>query len=132
MKAPLLGRDGFALVEVVVSLTILAVVLLPLVGLSYQVASRSVRSSVEMHTAGVMTAKVGRLSVLPFDSLPSASGCDSVTVQPFPHRSCVVVTDLATDVRRVALVIEPTLAMVSADTIILRRTKPATFNPFGL
>lgn len=32
MKAPRLGRDRFALVEAVVALTILAVVLLPLVG----------------------------------------------------------------------------------------------------
>ncbi len=52
MKAPRLGRDGFVLVEAIVALTILAVVLLPVAGMSYQVARRSVRSTLEMHRAG--------------------------------------------------------------------------------
>ena len=131
MKAPRLGRDGFVLVEAVIALTILVVVLLPLAGMSYQVASRSLRSTQEMYRAGVMTRQAGRLAVLPFDSLPSASGCDSVMAKPFPHRSCVVVTDLATDDRRVAVVVEPTLAIARADTLVLRRTRPPAANPFG-
>ncbi len=131
MKAPRLGRDGFVLVEAIVALTILAVVLLPVAGMSCQVARRSVRSTLEMHRAGVMTREAGRLTVLPFDSLPSAGGCDSVMAQPFPHRSCVVVTDLATDDRRVTVVVEATLPIVRADTLILRRTRPAVANPFS-
>ena len=129
MKAPGRGRDGFVLVEAIVALTILAVVLLPVAGMSYQVASRSVRSTVEMHRAGVMTREAGRLTVLPFDLLPSAGGCDSVMAPPFPHRSCVVVTDLGTDDRRVTVVVEPTLPIVQADTWIVRRTKAPVANP---
>ena len=130
MKAPRLGRDGFSLVEAIVALTILAVVLVPLAGMSYQVASQSVRSTLEMHRAGVMTQEGGRLTVLPFDSLPSAAGCDTVMTQPLPHRSCVVVTDLSIDDRRVSVVVEPTSPIVRADTLVLRRTRPGA-NPFG-
>ena len=131
MKTTPLKQDGFVLVEAVVALTLLAVVLLPLAGMSYQVASRAVRSTTEMHRTGVMTAKSGRLSVLPFDSLPSAVGCTTVFGSAFPHQSCVSVADLATDVRRVTLVVNPALAMVRSDTVILRRTKPVTANPFS-
>ena len=131
MNTTPLKQDGFVLVEAVVALTLLAVVLLPLAGMSYQVASRAVRSTTEMHRTGVMTAKSGRLSVLPFDSLPSAVGCTTVFGSAFPHQSCVSVADLATDVRRVTLVVNPALAMVRSDTVILRRTKPVTANPFS-
>ncbi len=131
MKTLQLAREGFVLVEAVVALTLLAVVLLPLAGMSYQVASRSVRSTVEMHRTGAMTSMSGRLTVLPFDSLPSVAGCDTVISSVFPHRSCVSITDLAPKVRRVTVVIQPATPLVAADTIVLRRTKPTTANPFG-
>ncbi len=117
------------LIEVVVAVTLLMIVLPALGALTFQIAGRSLRSEALTHRTAVVRQLIGRLGVLPFDSLGSAVGCEVEDDPPFPHEWCVTVEDRAADDREVVLVITSTLVAVRPDTVYLRRTR-AKSNPF--
>ncbi len=120
---------GFVLIEVVVAVTLLMIVLPALGALTFQIAGRSLRSEALTHRTVVVRQLIGRLGVLPFDSLGSAVGCGEEEDPPFPHKWCVTVDDLAVNDREVVLVITSTLMATRPDTVYLRRTRGMT-NPF--
>lgn len=122
-------RGGFVLIEVVVAVTLLMIVLPALGALTFQIAGRSIRAQALTHRTAVVRQLIGRLGVLPFDSLESAAGCGVEDDPPFPQEWCVTVDDLAVNDREVVLVITSTLVATRPDTIYLRRTRGIT-NPF--
>jgi len=123
------GR-GFSLIELLVAVSLLGVVLAPLAALIVQVARRSNEMSGLSHRSAAMIQHANRLSVLPFDSLRSRSGCADVTTPPFPHTWCVRVDSLSATVRRLTLVVTPATARLRPDTLVFARTKPPV-NPFN-
>lgn len=122
------GHRGFTLIEVMVALVILAVVVLPLSGLAYQVGRRSTASAHTQHMAGALTAELGRLSVLPFDSLVAGTNCVTVSDPDFPHDRCVAIEDLS-PLRRIMVVVTPAVAGVRPDSLVFERARPGG-NPF--
>lgn len=121
---------GFVLIEVVVAVTLLMIVLPALGALTFQIAGRSLRAEALTHRTAVVKQLMGRLGVLPFDSLGSAVGCGTEYDPPFPHVWCVTVDDLAANDRAVVLVIRSTLLSTRPDTVYLRRTRGVP-NPFN-
>ncbi len=114
---------GFSLIETLVAMAILSIVLMTLAGLTGVVASRSITSSVISHRDAVLTVEAGKLSVLPFDSLQSRAGCNTVSTDPFPHQSCTVVTVVSANVQQVQVVVAPTNTAYSSDTLVFDRTR---------
>jgi prepilin-type N-terminal cleavage/methylation domain-containing protein len=125
------SEQGFTLMEILVSMTILSVALMALTGLTFQVARRSYNSSGVAYRTGVVSATAGRLGALPYDSLNNYTGCKNITAQPFPHRRCVTVSQLSTKTRRVTLIVTPTETRFRPDTIVFDRTQAAASNPFS-
>ena len=121
---------GFILVEVIVAMLLMAIILTSMAGLTFQVARRSLRVASEAHIVGVVSSEAGLFSVLPFDSLPSAAGCDTILDPAFPYIRCTSVRDFGTKIRQVVVVVTPTRALSPPDSIVFRRTKPATPSPF--
>ena len=76
---------GFTIIEIMIAMTLLSVVLIPLAGLTFDVAQRSLNSSSDLHRTAVAAAQVGRLGVLPFDSLATKAGCATQSAQPLPQ-----------------------------------------------
>ena len=121
---------GFVLIEVVVAVTLLMIVLPALGALTFQIAGRSLRAEALTHRTAVVRQLIGRLGVLPFDSLENAVRCGVEDDPPFPHVWCVTVEDRAANDREVVLVITSTLVATRPDTVYLRRTRGLT-NPFN-
>ena len=120
---------GFVLVEVIVAVTLLMIILPALTGLTFQIARRSLRAETQTHRTAVVSELIGRLSVLPLESLVTLP-CVENDDPPFPHRWCVTVNDdVGPNEREVIVVVTSTLGDTRPDTVYLRRTRGVT-NPF--
>lgn len=125
-------RHGFTMVEVLVSITVLAVGTLILGSLLVR-ASRSAEaaSSVSYQTAA-MAAEASRLDALPFTSLAAGTTCDTTTVAPLPRIRCSTITDVSAKVKLVKIKVTPTRnLMVRADSVMFERSVTVAVNPLN-
>lgn len=126
------ARRGITLIEVVVALTMFAVVTMSIASFTAQVAKGSRVNGVATVRAGALAAQVNRLEVLPYDTLPSRAGCTSVSTGLLPRSECVAVQDLAVGRRQVTFILRPDNSALRSDTVIFERTKPKAFHPLNL
>jgi hypothetical protein len=120
------------LIEVVVALTVFAMVTAGIAGFTAQVAKGSRVNGLTTVRAGALAAQINRLDALPFDTLPSRAGCTSVSTGLVPRTECVSVEDIAADRRRVTFILRPTNTSLRPDTVIFERTKPRAYHPLNL
>ncbi len=137
MKLPirrriLAARAGTTIVEVVISLTLLAVVLVSLAGLTADAARGSVKVAGGGYREGIMTQEVNRLTTLPFASLAGQAGCTTVSTGVFPHTRCVTVTTINARLTQVRVVVTPAQPGVPADSVTFERSNPPTYNPLSI
>jgi prepilin-type N-terminal cleavage/methylation domain-containing protein len=123
------ARGGFTLIEVLVAMVLLAIVLTMLAAFSLGTAAQLVNLSRGDVRQALTQREVNRLAALPYNELPAAAGCRTVTVSSLPHTSCVTVTQ-ATQNRSVRLIVTPQWSGSYADTVLLQRAAPA-YNPFN-
>ncbi len=126
------ARRGITLIEVVIALTMFAVVTTSIASMTTHVANGSRLTGLATVRAGALGAQVNRLEVLPYDSLPSRAGCTSVSSGLLPRSECVEVQDVTVRRRRVTFVLTPSNATLRPDTVIFERTKPAAYHPLNL
>jgi prepilin-type N-terminal cleavage/methylation domain-containing protein len=74
------NREGFSLMEVVISMVLLSVILTTLAGLTYAAAQQAVRTTNVTTRQAASLELANRFSTLPYDSLVhySTAQCDSV------------------------------------------------------
>jgi hypothetical protein len=126
------ARAGITLIEVVVALTMFAIVTMGVASFTAQVAKGSAVNGVASVRTGALAAQVNRLEVLPYDTLPTRVGCTSISSGLLPRSECVEVRDLAVDRREVKFILRPTNTALRPDTVIFERTKPKGFHPLNL
>jgi type II secretory pathway pseudopilin PulG len=125
-------RRGITLIEVVVALTVFAMVTAGIAGFTTQVARGSRINSLASVRAGALAAQINRLEVLPYDTLPSRAGCTSISSGLVPRTECVTVQDIAAGRRRVTFILRPTNTALRPDTVILERSLPRAYHPLNL
>ena len=112
------------------ALGILAVVLIALGGLMFQVARHTQRSAAVAHRSAAAGNAATWIQGLPWDSLGTAVGCTTDTTGPMTYTQCVANSDLSTNLKRVTVVISPTGVMVALpDTVVIDRNKPRPASP---
>lgn len=126
------ARRGMTLIEVVVALTVFAMVTVGIAGFTTQVAKGSRMNGLASIRAGALGAQVNRLEVLPYDTLPSRAGCTSVSTGLVPRTECVAVQDIVVGRRRVTFILRPNNTALRPDTVIFERTKPRAYHPLNL
>jgi prepilin-type N-terminal cleavage/methylation domain-containing protein len=131
MKKRAVPRTGFALIEVIIAMFILSVVMSSLGVLMVQVAKGSFKSVGGAYRNGVLLQEVSRLEALPFDSLAVGTTTATVTALPYPHTRQVTITSQAINVKRIKLVITPSIAVYKRDSTIFTRTLGATTSAFN-
>jgi len=124
------NRAGLSLVEVIVTMTLLAVVLTSLASMSYTAARRSVVEAGTAYRHGVMLQEVNRMMTVPYANLMSQNGCVTVPTGAFPHRRCVVVTG-STEQVTVTIRVQPGLQGVRPDTVVFQRARFILANPLN-
>ena len=125
-------RRGITLIEVVIALTMFAIVTTSVASMTAHVAKGSRFNGIATVRAGALAAQVNRLEVLPYDTLPSRQGCTSVSTGLLPRSECITVQDVVVGRRLVTFILRPNNTALRPDTVIFERTKPKAYHPLNL
>jgi len=125
---------GFTLIEILVSLTILAVGILALGTLMARGARSAEAASSVSYQTTILGAEAARYDAIPFTQLAAGTVCVTVSGAPLPHTRCATVTNVNPTLRRVTLVVTATNSLVRPDTLIFERSisgdaAPPLFTP---
>lgn len=113
-------KEGFILMEVVVAITLIALILTPLAAMMYKITARSHTIIGRTYRNGVLMEKVNLLEAIPFDSLAVGTTTTTVTAKPYPHTEKVIVEQYYQKYmlkgKKVTFIITPTNTLYSPDT----------------
>lgn len=122
------GSDGFTLVEVMVAITLLAIVLIGLTQMTFVLARRTVDASVAATRSAIVTEEVNRLTALPYGQLVSQQGTLVVNKPPLPYKRIISI-DKSTSPHEVTVTIAPLNTAYRSQSVVIRRL-PGFSNPF--
>jgi len=114
---------GFTLIEVLVSITILAVGILALGTLMARGAKSAGAASALSYQTTVLGAEAARFDAIPFTALAAGTTCDTVAAPPLPRIRCGTITNINAKLRRVSVVVTPTdNPLLSPDSVVFERS----------
>jgi prepilin-type N-terminal cleavage/methylation domain-containing protein len=129
-RQPRGARAGFSLVEVMISMTILAIVLSSLAGLSFLVAKRGRTNSIVTKRNFALQQQANRLGAMSADALVAAgSGTKTMTVGDFTFTRAITITTVSTKRWTIKVKVTPADDPTKADSVTFDRTRPATGTP---
>jgi prepilin-type N-terminal cleavage/methylation domain-containing protein len=120
---------GFTLVEILVSMTILAVGVLLLGNVMARTARTADATSALSYQTAIMAAEANRLDAIPFAQLAAGTVCDADASLPMPRTRCVTVTDINAKLKQIRITVTPTGNVpVTPDSVMFERSisGPAT------
>lgn len=124
------ARSGFSLIEVLISMTILAVVLSSLAGLSFLVAKRGRNNELTTKRNFVLQQQANRLGAMSATNLATeGSSTETMTVEGFSFTRQITITTIGTNRWQIKVKITPTDDPTRPDSVIFDRTRPATGTP---
>jgi len=119
-------RGGFILMEVIVAMTLLALILTPLAAMVFKITARSHRSVGNTYRNAVLMQEVNMLEALPYDSLDDGTTTVTVTDKPYPHTKVTTIAQYYEKwnlrAKRVTLVITPSNPLYRPDTVLFIRS----------
>lgn len=134
MRKPRKARRGFVLMEVIVAMTLLALIMTPLAAMVFKITARNHRTVGNTYRNAVLMHEVNLLQSIPYDSLAEGSSTRSVSVKPYPHTVNVSVDEYwekwQLKAKRVELVITPTNSLYRPDTVKFVRSSANTRTTF--
>jgi hypothetical protein len=123
-------KKGFILMEVIVAITLLALILTPLAAMVFKVTKRSHTIIGNAYRNGVLMEQVNLLESLPYDSLAVGTITSTVTAKPYPRTVKVIVAQYYVKWqmkgKTVTLIIAPTNPLYKPDTTKFVRTTANT------
>jgi len=126
-------RSGFTLIEIMVSVTVMAFGILLLGSLLLRSSRSAEAASAASYRTALMAAEMGRYDAIPFSSLAAGTTCTTSTAAPLPNTLCTTVTSLSAKVMQVKVKVTPTLSSIPADSVMFERSISGfASNPFKL
>jgi hypothetical protein len=127
-------RTGFILMEVIVAMTLLALILTPLAAMVFKITARSHRTIGSAYRNGVLMEQVNLLESLPFDSLTIGTTTTTSTANPYPYTKTVTVSLISQvyelKAKKLILIIAPANPLYRPDTTTFIRSSAATMTTF--
>lgn len=114
------------MLELMVGILMLTTVLVTLAAMAVQIANRSVRITGDSYRNGVLIQEVNRVQTLPYTALAVGTTTTTITANPYPHTRTVTITQPATNVFQVKLVITPSRSSFKKDSVTVVRRKSVT------
>jgi Tfp pilus assembly protein PilV len=130
-------RSGMSLIEIVVACTLLAVALTALTGLAEKQAQRQRNVAYTEQRVATLYAEVNRVQSMMYDSLSKYLTTDSVKSGNVYYVWSYVVDPDSTSgtgtstYRKVKVTVTPRAAGVSAQSAVIRRSRPPAANPLN-
>jgi prepilin-type N-terminal cleavage/methylation domain-containing protein len=125
------GATGFTLIEVMISITILAVGVMLMSGLLLRSSRAAEAASAVSYQTAAMAAEMNRYDALPFTQLAAGTTCTAVAAHPLPHQLCVIITDVSANRRQVKIRVTPTDPSIRADSVEFERSITGSPTPLG-
>lgn len=130
--APRPARRGFSLIEIMISMSLLAIVLSALAALSLRVSQRMRSNRIRTFRQAELVTQANRFSTMPYTELSSAAVDATITSGDFPHtRTVRRVNVAALTLDSIVITITPTNDATAKDSIAVVRVKP-TYNPLAM
>jgi len=120
--------------EVIVAMTLLALILTPLAAMVFKITARNHRTVGNTYRNAVSMQQVNLLEALPYDSLYTGTTTSTVTAPPYPHTVKVTIAPYyqkwQMKAKRVTLIISPTNPLYKPDTVNFIRSSSNTMTTF--
>jgi hypothetical protein len=114
-------RGGFILMEVIVAMTLLALIMTPLAAMVFKITARSHRSIGNTYRNAVVMQEVNLLEALPYDNLTTGTTTTVVTGGVYPYTRTLTVEQYYERYmlkgKSVTLVITPSNVLYRPDTV---------------
>lgn len=127
-------RGGFVMMEVIVAMTLLALIFTPLAAMVFKITSRNHRTVGNTYRNAIAMREVNYLEALPYDSLSEGTDTTVVTARPYPYTSTVIIDEYYSHwqlkAKLVTLVITPANPFYKADTMRFVRSSANTRTAF--
>jgi hypothetical protein len=120
------NRRGIGLVEVIVSMVVLAIAVTSLAGLTFSVSRQTIKVTGNAYRNGMLMHEVNRLIALPYDSVAIGTSSSGVSTGPYPHSRTIAVTEPVANFKRIQVVVIPTNPIFKPDTMNFTRTRART------
>jgi prepilin-type N-terminal cleavage/methylation domain-containing protein len=118
-------REGFSLVEVMVAMTMLAIVMMSLAKMSVTVATIGRTNDIIAKRNAVLQMEANKLGAVPFDSLATWSTTTKTFTQgsfSYTRRLSIISVSSARD--SIKIVVTPTSNAARKDSVIIIRARP--------
>jgi len=120
-------RKGFAIVEVIVAMVLLAIAVSSLAALSYSVSQAGIAATANAYRNGVLMQEMNRLEGIPYDSIPAVTTTLTVADGPYPHTTVITVAEPNVQlIKTIKVIITPKNVLLKPDTASFIRTKALT------
>jgi Tfp pilus assembly protein PilV len=116
-------REGYVLAEVLIAMLIFVVVMLTIAAMTIQISKKSVRTTGDSYRNAILIQEVNRIQALPYTALTVGTTTTTITAEPYPHTRTLTITNPATNLMIVKLVITPSKAGYRPDTVVINRRK---------
>jgi len=120
------ARSGFALLEIMVALTLLAVVLTPLAAMIFRITSQSHTIVGASYRNAVLLDEINYFESLPYDSLTTGTTTSTVSAQPYPRTVSVTIAETwqhaEARMKTIRVIIRPDNQLYKPDTAFFART----------
>jgi len=127
-------RGGFILMEVIVAMTLLALIMTPLAAMVFKITARSHRSVGNTYRNAVVMKEVNLLESLVYDSLATGTTTTTVTEKPYPYTMTVTVAQYyqkwQLKGKSVQMIITPANPLYRPDTVKFIRSSANTLRAF--
>lgn len=127
-------RGGFILMEVVVAMTLLALIMTPLAAMVFKITARSHRSIGNTYRNAIVMQQVNLLESLPYDNLTPGTTTTTVTTMPYPYTKTLTIAEYYVKwqlkAKSVKLIITPSNPLYRPDTTLFIRSTANTLRAF--
>ncbi len=121
-----MDRRGIGLVEVIVSMVVLAIAVTSLAGLTFSVSQSTIKVTGNAYRNGIVMYEVNRLIALPYDSVAVGTTSAAVSTGAYPHSRTITVTEPVANFKRIKVIVSPTNPIFKPDTMNFTRTRART------
>lgn len=121
------ARAGFSLIEVVIAMTILAIVLMSLAKLSTIITVRGRSNDLVAKRTAALQLESNKFGAMRYDSLATFSTADKTfDLDGFSYTRKLSITSPGSNRKTIKIVIVPTSSTSAKDSITFDRTKPSS------